>query len=506
MDRESIPLSRSHVRWPVVRAVLIALALLLGGGEFGAWAQRGKPKIWDVPLGTHVSNLPIAEFVAPACGTNGGPAGLPLGGFDKFDVCPGDAATGLHEVSFNYDDTQEYVYLAQRAPEALRGRHVATAVLGQPAILSFLIDGGGRIQGYRIFTDPRAEPHVRQDAFAVSIHFKARMGEDWDCVDLPRKEGENPIAGSFIKELCQKESTGRRMTVETHYYYRPGQQRYDPHRPKLMVNEFESGARLEVLQVDPLPDEVIDRLDATVPGRDLAAKSFPTEREAFLAGYGAHCPGCDLAGADLRRRDLTGADLTGANLAGAVLHRAILSRADLTNANLSGANLNRADLTFATLRGADLANAMLYQADAARADFSGADLYYVSMGKARLALANFEKANLDLADLGEARMNDANLANATLNGAYMNQAVLLRADLRAVVAEDAILAEASLADADLSDAMVRSADFYGADLSGANLSNANFSGARLQSAILLNTNQSGTVFAGALMPDNTRRR
>ena len=37
---------------------------------------------------------------------------------------------------------------------------------------------------------------------------------------------------------------------------------------------------------------------------------------AFLAGESHNCPGCNLVGANLKRRDLTGANLSGANLRG----------------------------------------------------------------------------------------------------------------------------------------------------------------------------------------------
>ena len=50
---------------------------------------------------------------------------------------------------------------------------------------------------------------------------------------------------------------------------------------------------------------------------------------AFLAAQTIHCPGCDLRGVSLARRDLSGADLTGANLTGADLSRAILRGTNL---------------------------------------------------------------------------------------------------------------------------------------------------------------------------------
>ena len=45
------------------------------------------------------------------------------------------------------------------------------------------------------------------------------------------------------------------------------------------------------------------------------------DRAAFLAGTAKDCPGCDLRGASLDRRDISGADLSDANLRGATFSR-----------------------------------------------------------------------------------------------------------------------------------------------------------------------------------------
>src|SRR5262245_51266624 len=73
---------------------------------------------------------------------------------------------------------------------------------------------------------------------------------------------------------------------------------------------------------------------------------------AFLAGQTKDCPGCNLAGAILKRRNLAGANLAGANLAGASFHRAVLRGANLSGADLTGANLNKTDLIQADLSSA----------------------------------------------------------------------------------------------------------------------------------------------------------
>ena len=87
------------------------------------------------------------------------------------------------------------------------------------------------------------------------------------------------------------------------------------------------------------------------------------------------CPECDLAGVDLKGKDLEEADLERANLAGADLRAADLSDANLKGADLHGANLQEADL-----RGADL-----YRANLQGADLTGARLDDVLLDDANLS-------------------------------------------------------------------------------------------------------------------------
>jgi hypothetical protein len=210
-------------------------------------AQQPLPRIWDVALGTPVGDLPEEEFVDPACGTNGGPPGLRLASFEEFARCRPEAS-GLREVWFRYDDELEYVARAARDPDAVL-RSNAMVVLGQPVILSLLIDAAGRVQGYRIVTDPHAEEELRQTAYLTAVAFKARFGTDgWACRDLSAAEGETPIAGTFVKEHCEKDTEGARVTVERRFYYKPGQALLDPNTGLPTVNQFESSARLEVVR------------------------------------------------------------------------------------------------------------------------------------------------------------------------------------------------------------------------------------------------------------------
>src|SRR5260370_2401006 len=117
-------------------------------------------------------------------------------------------------------------------------------VLGQPVTLSLLIDRAGLVQGYRIFTDPRADEELRAQAYGLAIAFKARFGTDrctWN--DTPSADGETPILGIFVKERCEKVADGLAITVESRHYYKSGQAMLDPNPGLPTVNQFESSSR-----------------------------------------------------------------------------------------------------------------------------------------------------------------------------------------------------------------------------------------------------------------------
>jgi len=212
---------------------------------------QSRPKIWDVKFGTPVRELPDEEFVDPACGTNGGPPGLRIASFEDFERCRAEA-TGLREIWFRYDDEEEYIARAERNPDAV-ARANTMVMLGQPITLSLLVDRAGRLQGYRIFTDPRAEPDLRKDAYLIGTAFKTRYGNDgWDCRDEPPAAGETPLDGIFIKQRCQMLAEGHQVTVESRHYYKAGQGLLDPNSGVSTVNQFESSARIEVVQREAL--------------------------------------------------------------------------------------------------------------------------------------------------------------------------------------------------------------------------------------------------------------
>src|SRR5580693_4438224 len=238
---------RFLVGWCCKSAALIAVALMAAG--LPAMAQQPMPTIWDVAIGTPVGELPDEAFVDPACGTNGGPPGLQLGAFENFARCRAEAS-GLREIWFRYDDELEYIARAARDEDAV-ARSNAMVVLGQPVILSLLVDPAGLVQGYRIITDPHADEERRMYAYTVAIAFKARFGTDgWACDQLAPDEGETPITGLFVKERCRKVANGQEIVVESRYYYKPGQALLDPNTGLPTVNQFESSARMQMVAID----------------------------------------------------------------------------------------------------------------------------------------------------------------------------------------------------------------------------------------------------------------
>jgi len=446
-------------------------------------------------MGTPITALG-PDFVEPACGTNGGPAGAALNSFADFASCAPDAS-GLHEVWFRYDDALEYMALAYRNPvAAMQNRR--TAINGQPAIMSLLADDAGAVRGYRIFTDPRAPERERYEAHVAAATFRALFGTDWTCTDLARLAGEEPIEGTFVKQRCSVETGTRTATVETHFYLKAGQKLIDPVTGKDNINAFASDARLEVLERRPF---AATATVTALPIEPLSADASPAQR--FLAGLSNACPDCDLGGADLRRRDLSDADLAGANLTRAVLHRANLRGADFTGATLTEANLNAADLTLAKFTDAQMEGAQLYAVRGSRPDFSQADLSGARLGDLELRQARFAGAKLVRVDLGGARLNDADFGGAVLTGSYFYQASLIRAKLGRVNAEDSNFTGAVLRDADLSGGIFHDTDFQGANLESADLTDARLTHVRLSRANLRNAVTTGTAFTDSLMPDGS---
>ena len=226
--------------------VSLALAVAVGLASAGvAQAQQKLTRIWEVPLGTPASQVP-PEFMITACGTHGGPPSTPLRGFREFDKCAAEPETGLREVWFGYDDEREYFLRAIRAPQQFIDQNRANQLAGLLVVYSLLFDSEGRVQGYRIATDPREDPEVRAESdMLLALNALAFGAEGWQCTDLPRLEGEEPFGGLFVKRFCEKVDQGRYITILSHRYLRAGQRADRAGEP--MANEFEVGTWIEMV-------------------------------------------------------------------------------------------------------------------------------------------------------------------------------------------------------------------------------------------------------------------
>ena len=236
--------------WWRVSTLSLAVGLVLVGAVRGQQADDVRIRIWQVELGTHIDQLPAA-FLDPHCGTNGGPPSIKLEHWSAFATCPPEPETALHEVWFTEDDEAEYLARAYRTQGFDPGPYSANVLFNHKMVYSLLVDADGYIRGYRAFTDQRESLDYRYDAEFVGVPLRNVFGsENFDCVDLESVEGENPVDGRFVKELCVGVSDGRHVTIERHFLRKPGQLVFDPVTRRTTEGYFDSSTRLEVLSVE----------------------------------------------------------------------------------------------------------------------------------------------------------------------------------------------------------------------------------------------------------------
>lgn len=200
--------------------------------------------IWDVQLGGPVTDIPVRDVAEIACGTNGGPPSRPLEKVEDFDKCQSEV-DGLREIYFSYDDEFEYRAKALELPTeaALYG---GTSIAGHPVVTSVLVDDGARIRGIRIVTDDRAEIRDRRRGAALAPALKSRFGENWTCTDFEPNDGETPLAGVFINQVCEsRDDVHGRLSITAHYLRKKGQRGRDPASGKLVKGAYESYTRFE---------------------------------------------------------------------------------------------------------------------------------------------------------------------------------------------------------------------------------------------------------------------
>lgn len=241
--------------WRRVRAGW-AVALVYGAPLPGAaqdFAVEPALTIWEIALGAPVTDVPDSAAAVIACGTNGGPISVELKSFGDWAECQPEAS-GLREITFSYDDEQDYIALALDLE--YKALHGGTSIFAHPVIVSLLVDGQGVVQGRRIATDDRISDRERKTAVTLMRNFKARYGK-WslDCVDLPMKEGEQPVGTQFIHELCTGQSPdgGTLIAIEASYLRKKGQLGINQETQKVNTGYFESKTRYEEVLAPYVP-------------------------------------------------------------------------------------------------------------------------------------------------------------------------------------------------------------------------------------------------------------
>ncbi len=187
----------------------IACLLALQMATFANSAVRAQAfdgnDLRDIRIGMAAAELNPSGYVDFACAAD---LKHGLSGWTNWRDCPADA-DGARAIRFGYD------------PATSRD---GTLVAGHPALLTLLIDDGGRVTGIQIETDPKARLFLRKKAFLLGQQAKSRYGEEgWACTEgQPGAEGE-PVGGVYLKERCTKTTSGRALTVERNLFRRPGQ-------------------------------------------------------------------------------------------------------------------------------------------------------------------------------------------------------------------------------------------------------------------------------------------
>ncbi|HEY2226515.1 MAG TPA: hypothetical protein VGI22_02030 [Xanthobacteraceae bacterium] len=247
---------RMHIR------PLALLALLCWGGAAGAQEPR-RATVWDLRLGQPIAAQPSRdEFRGFACGSNGGPPRLRLAGWSDFARCPAEP-DGLREVYFEYDDELEYIARARDLEREVT-RWAGTTEFAFPVIVSALFDAAGVLRGIRVVTDSRpdyrndtvdADLRKRDDAYLFGTRMASRFDIDAkrDCIALPPAEGESPVGDLFIKQSCERTDPAqhRKVLLRINFFRKPGQSAFNPQMStQLTQGQFESSARLEVLDID----------------------------------------------------------------------------------------------------------------------------------------------------------------------------------------------------------------------------------------------------------------
>jgi hypothetical protein len=226
-----------------------AIALAIAAPKLAVAQAASDPgEIHGLKLGLKAQSMTLEGWSELACGSNGGPPRQSLDAWSDFAKCQPEAS-GLREVAARFDDEAEYVAKAMGNPDAAAA--TGTRVAGHPVILSALFDAAGTLRGIRVISDPRATERERRMAHLLGVAVMNHYGRDgWTCADLALAQGETPVGGIFIKSRCEKNASGKVLTVETHFLRKPGQHDIDPETHDYTEGQFESWTRFELMDAD----------------------------------------------------------------------------------------------------------------------------------------------------------------------------------------------------------------------------------------------------------------
>jgi hypothetical protein len=188
------------------RRGLVALPVALGfAAALSLSATAGD--IREFGVGLTVDELPGEGYLGFACGNNGERPGKEIAGWHAFAECPADSQ-GLHEVAFEYDDT-----------DAISEDYEGTKIAGHAVLISLLFSDTGVVEAIRVFTNPFARAYEKRRARVLGTRVKDRFGSfGWACVNDEPGPGEGEVGGIFTKERCRKDLGDRTIEVFTRFY------------------------------------------------------------------------------------------------------------------------------------------------------------------------------------------------------------------------------------------------------------------------------------------------
>lgn len=185
---------------------MVGLASLIAAGTAVAQSKYGGD-VRDFTVGLTTDDLPKEGYLGFACGNDGAAPSKEIGGWYDFAECPADDQ-GLHEVAFQYDDS-----------EVLFDDLEGTGIAGHPVLISLLFNQDGVVEILRVYTDPFARPYNKRRARVLARKVKARFGASgWDCQDLPPEGSESEVGGVLTKEWCEVDLGNRTVQLMTRFY------------------------------------------------------------------------------------------------------------------------------------------------------------------------------------------------------------------------------------------------------------------------------------------------